>query len=73
MSNLYYWLCGRFIEVSTWVGVALVTTGAWGLSSQDPHIQHFLVFYNQYGPQVGAFLVAMSEKRHRENWQAQVK
>lgn len=73
MSNLYYWLCGRLLELTTWAGMALVTVSSLGLTSTNSTVQQGLDILNNYGPAVGSALIAMTERRHREDWQAQVK
>ena len=69
MLSLYHWVCGRLLEVTTWVGLALITVSSLGLSSTNPAVQQGLEIFNSYGPTVGAALVAITERRHREGWQ----
>lgn len=68
MLNLYYWVYGRLLEVTTWVGLALVTVSSFGLTSTNPTVQQFLEIFNNYAPTAGAALIAMTERRHREDW-----
>lgn len=62
MGVIRTWLWNRAREVTTWVGLGLVSFGNLGLSSTNPNVQQGLQIANQWGPQVGAFLVAISSK-----------
>lgn len=70
MGSLYYWVCGRCLEVTTWAGIALVSVSSLGLTSTNPTVQQCLEILNSYGPTVGAALIAMTERRHREGWKS---
>lgn len=73
VKDFYYWVCGRAMEATTWFGLALITISGFGLTSTNPTVQQCLGYFNSYGPTVGAFLVATTERRHREEWKAEGK
>lgn len=56
------WLWNRAREGTTWVGMTLIAVSHVGLSSTDPSVQQFITMFNEYAPQIGAGLVAMSSK-----------
>jgi hypothetical protein len=66
MRDLMDWLTGRLMEISTYVGMALIYTASLGLTSTNETANQGLVFFNQYGATVGGFLVALSKRRHRD-------